>query len=214
VLLSPCTDSTPVPGLVSADDIDGDGDALDKSGMAGEDDMVTTTPGCFFLLGCFCDTAGVLLEAVLLLAVELTLILTLRAEDDRRWSPSLWRSLFERETRGRSKSPRLSSGLLGLRSDMLRDAKDGGCLLRGMDTAGSRQSRVTGAYIAIVIAPGRGRGIGQEGRQREVIRMRGTGYSGKYIPADPISDQQDTFRSALLSACMTSMSRFLRIRCR
>jgi hypothetical protein len=52
--------------------------------MAGEDDMVTTTRGCFFLLGCFCDTAGVLLEAVLLLAVELTLILTLRAEDDRR----------------------------------------------------------------------------------------------------------------------------------
>lgn len=98
VLLSPCADSTPVPGLVSTDEIDGDGDALDKSGIAGEDDMaVMTTPGCFFLLGCFCDRAGVLLEAVLLLAVELTLILALRAKDDRRWSRSLWRSLFERE---------------------------------------------------------------------------------------------------------------------
>lgn len=127
VLLSPCAASTPVPGLVSTDDIDGDGDALDKSGMVGEDDMaVMTTPGCFFLLGCFCDSAGFLLEAVLLLAVELTLMLTLRAEDDRRWSRSLWRSLFERETRGGSKSPRRgSSGLVGLRSDMLRNAKDG-----------------------------------------------------------------------------------------
>ena len=84
MLVSPCGDSTPVPSLVSTDDIDGDGDALDKSGIAGEDDMVTTTPGCFFLLSCLCDTVGFLLEAVLLLAVELTLILTLRAEDDRR----------------------------------------------------------------------------------------------------------------------------------
>jgi hypothetical protein len=41
-----------------------------------------------------------------------------------------------------------------------------GDLLRGMDTAGSCQSQVTGAYIAIVIAPGRGIGIGQKGRQR------------------------------------------------
>lgn len=93
MLVSPCAESTPVPGLVSTDDIDGEGDALDKSGTAGEEDMVmTTTPGCF-RLGCLCDRAGVLLEAVLL-AVELTLILTLRVEDDRRRSRSLWRSLL------------------------------------------------------------------------------------------------------------------------
>jgi hypothetical protein len=55
---------------------------LDKSGT-GEDDMATTTLGCFCFLCCFCDKAGVLLEAVLALAVELTLILTLRAEEDR-----------------------------------------------------------------------------------------------------------------------------------
>ena len=90
MLVSPCAESTPLPGLVSTDDIDGDGDALDKSGMAGEEDMaVTTTSSCFRL----CDRAGVLLEAVLL-AVELTLILTLRVEDDRRRSRSLWRSLL------------------------------------------------------------------------------------------------------------------------
>lgn len=78
MFLSPYADSTPVPGLVSTDEIDGEGDALDNSGMTGEDDMVvTTTPGCFFLLGCFWDRAGFLLEAVLLLEVELTLILTL-----------------------------------------------------------------------------------------------------------------------------------------
>lgn len=177
VLLSPCAASTPVPGLVSTDDIDGDGDALDKSGMVGEDDMaVTTTPGCFFLLGCFCDSAGFLLEAVLLLAVELTLILTLRAEDDRRWSRSLWRSLFERETRGGSKSPRRgSSGLVGLRSDMLRDAKDGRSICAGwvrLDRV--RVGLPDGAYIAIVVAPGRGIGIGGK-EKREVIQMRGTG---------------------------------------
>ena len=101
MLLSPCAVSRPVPSLESTDEIDGDGDALDKPGMAGEDDMaVTTTPGCLILLGCFCDRAGFLLEAVLLLAVELALMLTLRADDDRRWSRSLCRSLFERETRG------------------------------------------------------------------------------------------------------------------
>lgn len=163
-----------MPGLVSTDDIDGDGDALDKPGMVGEDDMaVMTTPGCFFLLGCFCD-AGFLLEAVLLLAVELTLMLTLRAEDDRRWSRSLWRSLFERETRGGSKSPRRgSSGLVGLRSDMLRDAKDGG-LLRWVRLDHVRVGLLDGIYIAIVVAPGRGIGIGGK-EKREVIQMRGTG---------------------------------------
>lgn len=62
---------------------------------------------------------------------------------------------------------------MGLRSDMLRDAKDGG-LLRWVRLDHVRVGLLDGNYIAIVVAPGRGIGIGGK-EKREVIQMRGTG---------------------------------------
>lgn len=77
-----CPKSKPDPGLVSTDEVDGDGDVLDKSNMTGEDETpVTRTPGCFGV--CFCARLGVLLDVVPVLVV-LMLRLILRAEEDRR----------------------------------------------------------------------------------------------------------------------------------
>lgn len=63
---------------------------------------------------------------------------------------------------------------MGLRSDMLRDAKDRG--LFAQDGYGwiASEGLPDVAYIAIVVAPGRGIDIGKK-EKREVIQMRGTG---------------------------------------